>query len=113
MSRPKERRFIFLSDGVTHDASVSEISEALESCENYTWSISPIISAITGGSPEYTVEVSNDGVVWFEYNNRSTGVDVVNAVDDIHLAFTKMRINHNAKGSTGGTVEYLFLQKQN
>lgn len=112
MKHPIERTFIF-SDGTAHDATISETSEALMSCQNYTWSVSPTAIGLTGGTPEYTIEVSNDGVTWFEYNNASTDVSVEDAVDDIHLSFTQMRINHNSKGSTSGTVEYLFVQKQN
>lgn len=113
MSKPIERTFNFTSDGEIHDATVDETSEALESCQNYTWSITPILVGITGGTPEYTIEVSNDGVTWFEYNNASTNVSVEDAVDDTHLAFTKIRIVHDAKGASSGTVEYKFVQKQN
>lgn len=107
---PIEREFNF-TDGTTHDATLSETSDTLESCFNYTWSLSPLISGITGTSPLYTIEVSNDGVNWYEYNSNSTNLDVVNAVDDNHLAFTKMRIVHIGTGTTAGTVVYKFVQK--
>ena len=105
-----EREFNF-TDGTTHDATITETSEALDSCFNYVWSLSPLISGITGTNPTYTVEVSNDGVNWYEYNNLSTNVDIIDAVDDNHLSFTKMRIVHDATGTSGGTVIYKFVQK--
>ena len=110
MANPIEREFSF-TDGTTHDATLSETSDELTSCYNYTWSISPLISGITGTSPIYTVEVSNDGINWYEYNSGSTNVDVIDAVDDNHLAFTKMRIVHIGTGTSGGTVTYKFVQK--
>jgi len=111
MKDPIQRKFIFTSDGVTHDVTVSETSEALTSCQNYSWAVTPLPSGITGGTPKYTIEVSNDGVIWFEYNSLSTNISIDDAVDDIHLAFTQMRIVHISSGATGGTVEYLMTQK--
>ena len=113
MKEPLKRYFNF-SDGQTHDASVTETSDALASCQNYKWSVTPNAQGITGASPDYTIEVSNDGgVTWFEYNSLSTGVSVVDSVEDDHLAFTQMRIQHNSGGSTGGNVEYTLTQKRN
>jgi len=109
---PITRNFIFTSDGITHDATVDETSEKLDSCQNYKWSVTPNPQSLTGGTPEYTIEVSNDNITWFDYDSASSGLDVNNAVDDTHLAFIYMRIKHEAKGSTGGTVEYLFTQKR-
>lgn len=106
-----KRKFNFTSDGEDHDATVDETSEVLESCYNYTWSITPEITGIVGGPPIYTIEVSNDGVNWFNYSSSAVGVSVVNALDDTHLAFTKMRVKHEANGTTDGSVTYSFTQK--
>ncbi len=111
MSTPIKIYFQF-SDGQVHDATLSETSIALEFCENYKWSVTPNAQGITGATPDYTIEVSNDGIAWFEYNNDSTNVSVFDAVDDIHLAFTMMRIVHDGTGTSGGTVEYLFTSKR-
>jgi hypothetical protein len=111
MKEPLKRYFNF-SDGQTHDASVTETSDALASCQNYKWSVTPNAQGITGASPDYTIEVSNDGIAWFEYNNLSSNVDVEDAVDDNHLTFTMMRIVHDGTGTSGGTVQYLFTQKR-
>lgn len=111
MSDPIKRSFNFTSDGTVHDATVGETSEPLSSCFNYRWSVTPIISGLVGGPPTYTIEVSNDNSTWFEYNSESTNISVVDAVEDDHLAFIFMRIVHTVNGATGGTVEYLFTQK--
>lgn len=110
-NKPHIRKFEF-ADGTDHDATVDESSLALESCYKYGWNITPITTGLTGGTPEYTVEVSNDNINWFEYNNLSTDVSVDDAVCDDHLTFIYMRIVHQSKGATGGTVEYVFTQKQ-
>jgi hypothetical protein len=111
MSKPIKIYFQF-SDGQTHDATLTEISSSIEFCENYKWSITPNAQSITGATPNYTIEVSNDGIVWFDYNNNSTNVSVDDAVEDNHLAFTMVRINYNATGTSGGTVEFLFTSKR-
>ena len=111
MSKPIQRYFQWTGEGQSHDATITANSLALESCANYTWSVTPVPSGIVGGPPTYTIEVSNDGVTWFEYSPLSTNVAIVDAVDDIHLAFTFMRIVHTANGTTAGTVDYYFTQK--
>jgi len=111
MSLPYKIYFQF-TDGQNHDATVTETSLPLEFCDNYKWSITPNAQGIAGATPSYTLEVSNDGITWFEYNNNSTNVSVTDAVDDIHLAFTMLRLVHDGTGTSGGTVEYLFLSKR-
>lgn len=108
---PQIREFVF-TDGVVHDATIDEASEGLLSCFKYGWNVTPITAGLTGGTPEYTIEVSNDNVNWFEYNNLSTDVSVEDAVCDDHLTFIYMRIVHQSKGATGGTVKYVLTQKQ-
>lgn len=67
---------------------------------------------LTAGDPTYTIEVSNDNLTWFEYNNLSTDVSVNDAVDDNHLAWIYMRVVYDAKTETTGTVEFELTQKQ-
>ena len=109
---PITRKFTF-SDGQGHDVTIDETSEPLQSCQDYKWSITPNTQLLVGGPPLYTIEVSNDGSSWFEYNSESTDITTDNAVCDDHLAFTQMRIVHKANGSTSGNVEYIFVQKYN
>lgn len=112
MNNPKQTKFNFTSDGTSHDATVSETSESLESCYKYEWSVAPIQSGLSVGDPIYTIEVSNDDTNWFEYNSLSTDVSVDDAVDDIHLAWIYMRIVYNAGTETTGTIEFELTQKQ-
>lgn len=111
MNEPKQHNFIF-GDGVLHNASVSETSESIRSCYKYEWSIAPITAGLTSAKGEYTIEVSNDNVNWFEYNNLSTDVSIEDAVDDIHLAWVYMRIVYDAKTESTGTVQFELTQKQ-
>ena len=111
MNTPIQTNFIF-NDGIIHDASVSEVSQSIRSCYKYEWSIAPITAGLTSAKGEYTVEVSNDNVNWFEYNNLSTDVSIEDAVDDIHLAWVYMRIVYDAKTESTGTVQFELTQKQ-
>lgn len=111
-NNPKQTKFIFTSDGTTHDATVSETTESIQSCYKYDWSVAPIQSGLTVGDPIYTIEVSNDNITWFEYNNLSTDVSVEDAVDDDHLAWVWMRIVYNSGTETTGTIEFELTQKQ-
>jgi len=111
MNEPKKTKFVF-SDGTSHDATVSETSEAVQSCYKYEWSLAPIKTGLTIADPTYTIEVSNDGTTWFEYNNLSTDVSVNDAVDDNHLAWIFMRVVYDAKTETTGTIEFELTQKQ-
>ena len=109
MSQPITQVFQFL-DGPDHDATVDETSATIENCQNYVWNVTPTCVAI-GGTAQYTVEVSNDGVCWFDYATVFTNVSTVDAVEDIQLSFTKMRINHKSGTATMGTVKYTLTQK--
>ena len=105
-----ERIFEF-GDGSDHDATVSEISSELDSCSNHVWNVTPDCNDL-GGMSQYTIEVSNDGVCWFDYALVFTDVNSEDGVEDIQLSFKKMRINHKASTATQGTVKYLLTQKQ-
>lgn len=109
MSQPVTRIFEF-TDGENHDATVDETSDALENCFNYVWNVTPKNTGLVGVA-QYTIEVSNDGVSWFDYATVFTNVSTVDAVEDIQFSFTKMRINHKSSTATAGTVKYLLTQK--
>jgi len=102
--------FVF-SDGTTHDASISEASESLELCFNSGWSLTPVSSGLDG-SPSYTLEVSNDNVNWFSYEEASKDVAIADGLDDTHQAFIYARINYNAVDNTAGTVEFKYTVKR-
>jgi hypothetical protein len=111
MNEAKTQKFIF-SDGTTHDASISEISEALLSCYKYEWSLFPVTSGLSSSDGTYTIEVSNDNLNWFDYNNLSTDVSIEDAVDDIHLAWIYMRVVYSANTESSGTIEFNLTTKQ-
>ena len=104
------RTFEF-EDGIEHNATVSGFSASLQSCYKYNWSLVPILTGTTSNDATYTIEVSNDNVNWFEYNNLSTDVSVEDAVDDIHLAWIYLRIVYNAKTESTGTIRFELTQK--
>ena len=111
MNEPKKTKFEF-TDGILHNASVSETSEAIQSCYKYEWAVAPIVAGLTSEKGEYTIQVSNDNINWFDYNNLSTDVSIEDAVDDNHLAWIWMRIVYDAKNETTGTVSFELTQKQ-
>lgn len=106
---PRQRIFTF-GDGEDHDATVSEISAELDNCFNSVWNIAPTESGVVG-SPTYTVEVSDDGVSWFDYDILFVDVSTVDAVEDTQMSFLKIRVNHKAGTASAGTVKYIFEQK--
>ena len=111
MNEAKTIEFVF-SDGTTHDASMSETSGSLRKCFKNVWSVAPITFGNTSGDATYTIEVSNDDINWFEYNNQSTDVSVADAVDDNHLSWVYMRIVYDSKTETTGTVRFGLTTKQ-
>lgn len=110
MSIPFKYKFNFTSDGTDHDATVNETSDALVNCNNYVWNITPTNTGVVG-IPTYTVEVSDNGVSWFEYDLLFVDVSTVDAVEDTQLSFTMIRIVHKSGTASAGTVEYLLTQK--
>jgi len=102
--------FVF-SDGTTHDASISEASESLELCFNSGWSLTPVSSGL-GGSPTYTLEVSNDNTNWFSYEEASEDVSIEDGLDDTHQAFLYARINYDAFNNNTGTVSFQYTIKR-
>ncbi len=111
MNEAKTQKFEF-ADGVTHDASVSAVSNSLRACYKYQWSLYPIYLGLTSLDGTYTIEVSNDNLNWFDYNNLSTDVNIVDAVDDNHLAWIYIRVVYTANTETTGTVEFNLTTKQ-
>jgi len=103
---PINLNFTFTSDGVTHDATVAETSEAMKIDRNYVWSIQPILAGIVGGPPKYTIQVSSDNVTWDDYSTAATTVDANDPFDDDHLSFNWMRIKHLVNVTTDGTIKY-------
>lgn len=87
------------------DATNDVTTDSFEFKSSHDWSVSIPGDSITGGPPTYTVEVSNDDSTWYDYNNSSTDIDVVDAVADHYFSFRYMRVNYSANGTSAGTVD--------
>ncbi len=95
----------------TIDLSIDGPTDSLSVCENYVWIITPNTLAAIVGAPTWTVEVSSNDVDWFEYNNESTDVAIVDAVDDNHAAFAYIRLVISSNGGSGTGI-FKFQLKQ-
>lgn len=112
MSKPLKYTFNFTSDGITHDASVSEISESLLFCESYNWLLVPKSSGLDQ-SPIYSFEVSDDGINWQEFQPETKDVVITQSFQKSDLPGTYFRINYDAQTNTTGTVSFDITLKQN
>ncbi len=110
MINPKQYPFIF-SDGENHDASVSEISEAIQICNNYSWLLVPVSTGLDQ-NPTYSFEVSTDNVNWQPYEDVTEDAAINQPFDDTHLPATYIRINYNAQTNTTGSVSFGITLKQ-
>jgi len=110
MSKPLKYKFTF-GDGTAHDATVTEISQSWEVCFNYGWSLFVDQIGLTSSDATWTIEVSNDNSTFYNYKSNSVDIPIIDAYDDIHLSWTYMRINYDAKTETTGTVEFEITLK--
>jgi hypothetical protein len=99
-------------DGTIHDATIDAVSTSLVTIKNSAWSINPIVSGLSTDKPEYTIQVSNDNISWFDYNNNSNDVKIEDAVDDNHLSWVYIRISYDHKTESTGTVRFVLIQKE-
>ena len=100
-------KFNFTSDGKTHDAAVSEISESLLVCFDHGWSIFPEFSGLDA-DPTYSIEVANiDSPSQFNpYNSLTLDAAIDQPFDDTHLNWLYVRIDYKAVDNTTGTVKF-------
>jgi len=112
MSKPQKYKFVF-TDGVSHDATVSEISLPQEICFPYEWSVFVNQVGLTTSDSTWTIEVSNDNNTFYNYKTNSLNIPVIDAYDDTHFSWTYMRINYDSKTETSGTVEFEITLKSN
>lgn len=83
-----------------YDLSSDEIGDALEITSSWKFSITPNFSGVTG-NPTYTLQVSNDNVTWFDYNNNSTVIAIDDGICDVYMSFVYLRVNTTSNGATG------------
>lgn len=112
MSKPLKYTFNFASDGMTHDASVSEVSESLQFCESYNWLLVPKSSGLDQ-APTYSFEVSDDDVNWQEFQAETLDALITQPFQKSDLPGLYFRINYNAQTNTTGTVSFDITLKQN
>lgn len=110
MSKPIKIEFEF-SGGVLHDASVSEISVSQEMCFNSGWSLIPVFSSLDA-SPTWSLEVSNDNITFYPYDDLTDDAAIDQGFDDTHSSFLYWRINYNAQTNTTGTVSFDLILKK-
>jgi len=96
-------------DGSDHDATVDETSTHIETPRNSGWNVAPSPIGVSG-TAQYTVEVSQDLVTWFDYATIFTNVIHNDAVEDPFSTWSYMRIAHKAGSATVGTVKYTFTE---
>lgn len=87
-------------------------TDSFEMCFNHFWSFS-VTDNTTGGSPDYTIEVSNDNTQWYEYNSSSSNVLLDDGVDDTHFAWRYFRVVYLSNGVTSGDVTFYLSIKSN
>ena len=94
-----------------HDAT-QPICVTQEVCSNYTWNITICFDGIVGGPPILTVNVSNDGVKFFQYTHCATNetADTFAFFDSI-MAFPYIQFCYDPNGVTGGTVDSTLILK--
>ncbi|GAG46875.1 unnamed protein product [marine sediment metagenome] len=97
---------------VGYDGTGDFTTDAFRLCFNHAWAFS-VTDSTTGGSPDYTIEVSNDDVQWYEYNSDSTNVSLDDGVDDTHMVWKYFRVVYDSTGVGSGTVTFWLSLKPN
>lgn len=96
------------------DATVEQLGQQ-EVCKSYVWNIEVCLNNLTPGAedPVITVEYSNDGVKWHQWNSCATNQtdDSVAFFDNI-LPFLYIRVNYQPNGATTGTVDAKLILKK-
>lgn len=90
---------------VSVDATSNFTTDGIKFPNSLSWSVTFKRNAIVGGTPVYTVEVSNNEITWYDYNNLSTDVSLEDSVADDSMSFTFMRIQYLASGVSSGTLD--------
>ena len=89
------------------DLTTGGTTTAVQICFNYDWSIAPTLTG-SAGTSEYTLQVSQDNVTFFDYKEGAT-TSVDNSFQDHYFAWTYVRISVTAGGT--GSASFNFLGK--
>ena len=87
------------------DATSNFTTDEIQFPNSLSWSVTFKRNAVVGGTPVYTIEVSNNGNTWYDYNNLSTDVSLEDSVADDSMSYTFMRIQYLAAGVSSGTLD--------
>lgn len=100
----KSQTFTF-GDGEDHDATVTETSDSISTPNNFNWNIIPESTGVVGDAT-YTIEVSNDNVVFINY--AETFIDLIHedGAEDDFLTYNFIRIEYKAGTVSAGTIKF-------
>jgi len=89
------------------DATNDFTTDAYEFCYSHDWSVSlnDVGLAVTGQDPTFTIEVSNNGVKWYDWDSLSTDTAIEDSPDADYMSYKYMRIVYSSNGATAGTVD--------
>lgn len=88
------------------DATGDVTTDPYQFEHSHGWSVSLSESALVGGPPTYTVEVSNNLTKWYEWDSLSTDVALVDSPDATYMSYKYMRVVYTANGTTAGTIAF-------
>lgn len=91
-------------------ASGNATSDALAVTENYIWNLSPNRVANVTGAPTYTVQVSNNGDDWYDFDTELTNLAITSAAEVQGLSYGLIRVSVTANSATG-TIGFEFVTK--
>ncbi len=89
---------------VNADATVGVTTDALDLSKGYSWSIQIFSDSIVGSGAQFTVECSNDGNKWDEYDTNSTGVSIDDSFAHSTFEFRYIRLVYTPGSVTAGTI---------
>lgn len=88
------------------DATSDFTTDAYQFCNSHDWSVSLNDNGLAGNPPPtFTIEVSNNGVKWYDWDSLSTGVEIDDSPDADYMSYKYMRVVYSANGNSAGTVD--------
>ena len=94
----------------TIDIGVGGTTAPQEICFQHGWSIAPTVVG-TSGNADYTVQVSQDNITYFDYKTLGTNVAIEDAVEDVSINWSWLRIVVSSGGASSGTAQFSLEMK--
>lgn len=88
---------------VNYDATSNFTTDTLEFYYSHDWSVD-ISENGTDGNPTFTIQCSNNGTKWYDYDANATTVSIDDAFGWDYFEFKYMRIVYAATGVTTGLI---------